>query len=134
MKLCLLKSFANLNISGLELARFCFIDEIWRSLRKLECLAALCRALLHPQLILDEEKFWMKILLSTQDGIKRPEMHKKVKVGRGGPATDRQLDDIAEWHVESLFASSKARLKNGSSMLSFASQWQKLASVHIFSS
>ena len=31
--------------------------------------------------------------------------------GGGGPAMDRQLDDIAEWLVESLLASSKARLK-----------------------
>ena len=32
-------------------------------------------------------------------------------MGRGGPTMDRQLDDITEWLVKSLLASSKARLK-----------------------
>ena len=57
---------------------------------KLECLVALCRPLLHPQLI--EEKFGVKKLgvtkkteHSTQDGIKHPEMQKvKVRKKIGG--------------------------------------------------
>ncbi len=84
-------------------------------------LLALCRTLLHP------EKF-----LSTQDGIKHPEMHKKkwkwenffggeknekkkIGIKKKFSATDRQQDgqtnDITEWEAESLLASSKARLK-----------------------
>ncbi len=51
----------------------------------------------------------------TQDGMKHPEMHKKVKVSRGVlPRTTGQTTNIAEWQVESLLASSKARLKNPS--------------------
>ena len=52
---------------------------------KLECLVALCRALLHPQLIrkfLAEEKFGVKKILSTQDGAKYPEMYKKSESGK----------------------------------------------------
>ncbi len=61
-----------------------------------------------PRTILGEKKFGVKFFLSTQDGMKHAEMHKKVKVGknflevkkkfgvknpvgRGGPAMDRQL-------------------------------------------
>ncbi len=50
---------------------------MWKKKQKLECLVALCRALLHPQLI--EEKFWVKVFLTTQDGMKHAEMHKKWK-------------------------------------------------------
>ena len=90
---------------------------------KLECMVALCCALLHTQLI--EEKFWVK-KLSTHDDMKHPEMHKRrifyenkscsklpklprnhISREAGGPA--RQTDNgmkinIAEWQVESLLA------------------------------
>ncbi len=52
--------------------------------------------------------------MSTQDGMKYPEMHKNsesgennLEVKKRGPATDRQLDDMTEWQVESLFAEAR---------------------------
>ncbi len=60
-----------------------FSPNMWSQLLwilwKLECFVALCRALLHPQLI--EEKNWVKKFLS-KDGKKHLEMHKNVKVGQ----------------------------------------------------
>ena len=55
---------------------------ICRNVHKLECLGALCGALLHPHVQLIEEKFGLKIFLRTQDRMKHLEMHKKVKVGK----------------------------------------------------
>ncbi len=52
-----------------------FCDHTSRE-RKLEILGSIVLRLLHP------EKFWVKIFLSTQDGIKHPEMHTKLKVGK----------------------------------------------------
>ncbi len=76
-----------------------------------------------------QKKFGVKKFLSTHDSMKHPEMHKKVKVGnifwrwknildenknwgKTFENFDRQTDDITEWQVELLLASSKARLKN----------------------
>ena len=84
-------------------------------------LVALCRALLHPQLI--KRKFWVKKIGVNNEHSGYLEMHKKVKVGKffggrgqygGGvmPRTTGNTTDIAEWQEDRIApCSSKARLK-----------------------
>ncbi len=77
-------------------------NKMEKKVPKLECLVALCRVLLHPQLI-GKKKFGVKIYLSTQDGTKQPEMHEKVKVGVL-QRTDRKRDRHTWQSDESLLA------------------------------
>ena len=63
--------------------------------KKLECLVALCRALLHPQLI--EEKIWVKKNLKKKSCWKLPKLPENV-MGGGGPAMDGQTDNRTTSH------------------------------------
>ena len=54
----------------------CFLRNNAQKLTKLEMLGSIVSRLASPRTILGEN------FLSTQDGIKDPEMHKKVKVGK----------------------------------------------------
>ena len=62
---------------------FCVVDDTSTSrlIQKQEMLGSIVSGLASPRKTLGEKKFWVKFFLSTQDGIKLPEMHKKVKVG-----------------------------------------------------
>ena len=78
----------------------CWLQHWWsqtKKFTKLECLVALCRALLHPQLI---NKFWVKkfwgekifwiFFPENKSCLKLPELPRS-HISRG-PATDRQPD------------------------------------------
>ncbi len=58
------------------------ISKPWKKERKLDMLGSIVSRLASPRKIWGEKKFGVKIFLSTQDGMKHPKMHKKVKVGK----------------------------------------------------
>ena len=97
---------------------------------KLECLAALCRTLFHPQLmrkIFGEEKFWVKNFLKknpfflNESCLKLPQLPRN-HVSRGSCHRQRDwpegpTDYIVVWQAESLPESSKARQKSDTTVL-----------------
>ena len=64
---------------------------------KLEMLGCIVSHLASPRKIWDEKKFGVKFFLSTLDGMKHPEMHKKVKVRNFFGGEKQILDENKFW-------------------------------------
>ncbi len=79
---------------------FCNIGQYWK---KLEMLGSIVLRLASPKKIWGEKKFGVKIFLSTQDSIKHPEMHKKLKVGKFFWQWKKILDKKKFWKKKKIF-------------------------------